>query len=188
VAGQTNCVQCPGSTGGTCSNTEALFVNLDISAGLITTNVPDTVSTGCYQCLISNGCLDDPAKHQTGLECDDLTGTFTDFAMASGTSSVLCDAALSCILSSGTPTTSCAANADGLSYCYCGSGGGPASACSAKGTSVNGVCLSQLVAGFPYAQSDATDILGNYTSTASPSGVANSILACASGNNCNQCL
>jgi hypothetical protein len=191
VAGQTNCVQCPSSTGNTCSNTEALFVNLDISAGLITTNVPDTVpaaSGGCYQCLIAAGCLDAPAKHQTGLECDDLTGTFTDFAMASGTSSVLCDTALSCILSSGTPTTSCAANADGLSFCYCGSGGGPASACSAKGTSVNGTCLSQLVAGFPYAQSDATDILGNYTSTASPSGVANSILACASGNGCNQCL
>jgi hypothetical protein len=191
AAGQTNCVQCPDSAGGTCSNTEAEFVNLDIAAGLITSNVPDTVTSaagGCYQCLVGAGCLDFPTHHQTGLECDDLTGTFTDSAGATGTASVLCDAALQCILSSGTPATSCAANADGLSYCYCGAGGGAASVCSAKGTSVNGACLSQLVAGFPYAQSDATDILGNYTSTASPSGVANSILACASGNNCTQCL
>jgi hypothetical protein len=50
--------------------------------------------------------------------------------------------------------------------------------------------LTQEANGFTYPEFDALDIGNNFTdiSGANPSGIANQILTCAQGNNCNSCL
>jgi hypothetical protein len=188
-AGQTNCVECQSSTGSICSKTEALFVQLDINSGAATKAGPSP-SSGCYVCLVMAGCIDAPKVNQTDLECDDLTGMFTSGGMMTGSASTLCLDVLECEL--GPSGQQCALDSTGLSYCYCGSAGGPASMCSARGSSVNGACLTPIVNGFTFAATDALDILGSYTDTSmmplQPAGFANGILSCASGNDCNQCL
>jgi hypothetical protein len=184
-AGQANCVECQSSPGDTCTTTEALFVQLDINAGAATLPGPSP-STGCYACLVVTGCLDAPKVHQTDLECDDLAGSFTNGAGITGSASTLCLDALEC--ETGPTGAQCALNATGLSYCYCGSAGGAASTCSARGSSVNGPCVTPLANGYKFHSTDATDILDNFTDTTEPSGFANAILSCAAGNDCNQCL
>jgi hypothetical protein len=184
-AGQANCVQCQSSPGNICSTTEALFVQLDINAGAATKAGPSP-SSGCYVCLVTGGCIDAPKVHQTDLECDDLTGSFTSGGGLTGSASALCLDALECEI--GPAGQQCALDSTGLSYCYCGSVGGPASMCAARGSSVNGACLTPLANGFKFPATDATDILDNYADTNEPSGSANAILSCAAGNACNQCL
>jgi hypothetical protein len=192
-AGQTNCVECQSSASDACSTTEALFVQLDINAGTATMAGPSP-SSGCYECLVTAGCIDAPKVHQTGLECDDLTGSFTSGGGTTGSASALCLDTLECEI--GSTGQQCALDVTGLSYCYCGSAGGPASTCSAHGSSVNGACLTPIVNGFTFAATDAIDILASFTDSTPPSGTmpiqpsgfANSILSCASGNDCNQCL
>jgi hypothetical protein len=187
VAGQTNCVQCPGSTGGVCDATEALFVNIDITNGVVTTNTPDSAPTGCYECLLGGSCIDSPAAHQAGLECEDLTGNFTDFGGATGVASTLCDNALACIV--GTQGAGCAANAEGEAFCYCGTGpGATIASCNGDGAAVNGNCLSTLVLGYPFASTNTPSVLPGLTGSAYPSGKAMALISCAQTNSCTQCL
>jgi hypothetical protein len=187
TAGQTNCVQCPGSTGGVCDATEALFVNIDITNLVVTSNTPDMAANGCYQCMLAGSCIDSPSEHQSDLECEDLNGTFTDFSGAMAAASTLCDNALGCMV--GTAGDSCALNAEGEAFCYCGSAPGTSIAqCQSGGSLVNGPCLSSLVPGYKYAQSDATDILPRLTDDTEPSGKAMGILSCGATNGCTQCL
>ncbi|GEM_PF-2676006 len=203
-AGQTNCVSCPNRSSGVCTETEAAFVALDIGAGAVTVSGPDYTgspsSTGsCFSCLVASSCVDNPQHGIKNRECDDIgtatfsqtTATFTNGSGASVGSVSACIGALLCVL--GPTGQQCAANAQGETFCYCGTGGfaglGPTT-CSSNGASVNGPCLAAEVAGFTFAQSDANDIINNYTDTtgANPSGIANQILDCAQGNECTTCL
>ncbi|MGA3121061.1 MAG: hypothetical protein ABSF69_09865 [Polyangiaceae bacterium] len=204
TVGQTNCVSCPNRTNGVCTTTEADFVGLDIASGAVTANGPDytgaaSLTGDCLSCLIAASCLDNPAHGVKGRECEDLgttglstsSATFTNGSGVTGSTVTACENTLACAV--GSSGQQCAANAQGDTFCYCGTGGfnggGPTS-CSSRGADVNGACLSQEVAGFTFAQTDANDIVNNYTDTtgANPSGIANQLLNCAAGNNCTSCL
>ncbi len=203
-AGQTNCVSCPNRSSGVCTETEAAFVALDIGAGAVTGSGPDYAgspsSTGsCFSCLVASSCVDNPQHGIKNRECDDIgtptfsmtSATFTNGSGASVGSVSACIGALLCVL--GPTGQQCAANAQGETFCYCGTGGfaglGPTT-CSSNGASVDGPCLMAEVAGFTFPQSDANDIINNYTDTtgSNPSGIANQILNCAQGNGCTTCL
>jgi len=119
TAGQTGCVPCSGSTGGICSATEAIFVQMDIDAG---TASADGGGNGCYQCLLQFSCLDWPAHHVTDRECEDLGGvTFSAGNGTSGDSTTLCLDTMSCV--AGATGQSCALDTNGPTFCYCGTGG-----------------------------------------------------------------
>jgi hypothetical protein len=179
VTGQANCVECSGSTGGVCTPTEAIFVQYDISQGIATPSGGD--GAGCYSCLVSGSCLDDPRHHVAGRECGDLPGDFDAGAGAGQLQSSLCLAAVQCIAQ-----TSCdQANLnDGISYCYCGAGGGSPTNCETHGASANGACFTPETLGFRYAPTDGTDIVSNFNDTSQPSGLANQIFTCAQANTC----
>jgi hypothetical protein len=191
-AAQTGCVGCYGSTGNVCTATEASFLALDIAAGRITMAgaAPDDSEDGpvsCYSCLVDFGCLDSPSGHVTGKECEDLTGNFTNGSGASVPAAATCEAVVSCI--TGPTGQGCAANSQGINYCYCGSGGGPSSQCEGTNASmVNGACIDPIVAGTSYAKTDAANILSFYGAKTTPSGVANNIFTCAVSNVCTACL
>jgi tetratricopeptide (TPR) repeat protein len=161
TAGQTNCVQCPGSTDGVCTTTEAIFVNIDITNHAVTSNTPDDNMNGCYQCMLNGSCIDSPSEHQSDLECEDLgTATFTDGTMPTqtGAAATLCDDAISCVV--GTTGNGCALNAEGEAFCYCGSGpGSTIGDCDSTGSAVNGACLSTLTLGYKYTETDTSDVL-----------------------------
>jgi len=191
-----NSVTCPGSTGGVCTATEANFVTIDINntALAITGGSADSNSASCYECLLNGMCLDHPAAHVTGVECEDSFPSGVDFTNAAGTSVVsatACESTLQCQIPGGLGA-GCGLNADGLSYCYCGTGGGAASACEgAAATAVNGPCLAQEIAGFNEDTSDPNkpvDIVQNYTDITQPSGRSNNIFGCALANSCTQCF
>jgi hypothetical protein len=190
TAGQTNCVQCPGSTDGVCTTTEAIFVNIDITNHAVTSNTPDDNMNGCYQCMLNGSCIDSPSEHQSDLECEDLgTATFTDGTMPTqtGAAATLCDDAISCVV--GTTGNGCALNAEGEAFCYCGSGpGSTIGDCDSTGSAVNGACLSTLTLGYKYTETDTSDVLPHLTDNAEPSGKAMAILSCAGTNDCTQCL
>jgi hypothetical protein len=194
--GQTNCVQCIAysgmgtPTGKPCTETEAVLVQKDIALGNVTAPgmVPTTLSDGgasCYWCADYNSCINDPMRHQAGFDCEDLSppANFTNGSGASVPTVSTCVATLACAVNS-TTGMACALNSQGIDYCYCGSGGGgSSSACTSHGPNVNGPCLAQEVAGFPYAQSDSSHIVGNYTNgMMGPSGQANQILSCIAMN------
>jgi len=195
-AGQTNCVSCNGSTGGICTVDEALWVQKDITHGIATVAGPDTAAghdgasgnLNCYQCMLAGSCIDSPSHHVTGVECGDLTGNFTNGSGASVPAISTCQATLTCDVAAS--SNGCATNANGESFCYCGTGGfvPDAIACESHGSAVNGACLSQQVAGFAFVQTDATDIVTNFTDTTEPSGKANFEVGCALSNNCTSCL
>jgi hypothetical protein len=180
VSGQTNCVECSGSTGGICTPTEAVFVQYDISQGMAS---PSGGDLGCYSCLVSGACLDDPRHHVTDRECGDLTGNYSsDGGGAGQPQSSLCLATVECILQ-----TSCDQGGpqdDGISYCYCGGGGGSPSNCETNGSSANGPCFGPETLGFPYAPTDSTDIVNNFNDYSQPSGLANQISTCSIANMC----
>jgi hypothetical protein len=194
TAGQTNCISCSGQTGGTCSATDAIFVQIDINQGVATTAGADPAGS-CYACLLSGSCLDNVPHHVTGRECGDLpsdAGLFTSGAApdggpgVTGTDSALCLANLTCV--TGTQGAGCALNTAGITNCYCGSGGGSPTNCETNGASANGACFSAEVDGFRYAATDGTDIVSNFTDTTEPSGMANQIYTCAIANSCTSCL
>jgi hypothetical protein len=184
TAGQANCVSCSGSTGGLCTPTEAPFVQLDINSGAATVAGPDPAGS-CYACLLGGSCLDSPTHHVSGVECGDLTGNFTNGGGTSVPAAATCLATLGCVTGVGAP---CALNSNGLSFCYCGTGGGAPTVCASHGTAANGACFATEAAGFAFTSTDANDILLNFTDTTEPSGQANNIAACALSNGCNQCL
>jgi hypothetical protein len=191
-------VTCPNETGGVCTQTEAAFIQLDINSNVITgagpayTGNPSKAGPTCLSCLVASSCVDNPAHAIKLRECDDFTGSFTAGDGNVSTKNAACLATLNCMI--GTTGMSCAANAAGDSFCYCGLGGfagvGPSSCTGTNDTAVNGSCLTQEANGFTYPEFDALDIGNNFTdiSGANPSGIANQILTCAQGNNCNSCL
>ncbi|HXX70447.1 MAG TPA: choice-of-anchor D domain-containing protein [Polyangiaceae bacterium] len=182
-------VQCSGNNDGACTSTEAIFVNFDISKGLVTAAGPEPDTGACYACLLSAGCLDDQLFGDTGHECgvdpqtgtSDLSATFTNGSGTSVNSTTTCLATAQCVISTGCGT---AANG-GLTNCYCGSEGGGPSAC-ATATAVNGNCKTQELAGFLHT--DNSDIINkDFTNTLEPSGMANEIFSCGK-DTCPQCL
>jgi hypothetical protein len=193
-------VTCPNQTGGVCTQTEAAFIQLDLSAnppvitgpGPAYTGNPSKSGPSCLSCLVASSCVDNPAHNIKKRECDDFTAAFTAGNGHVSTQNAACLATLSCMI--GSTGMQCAANAAGDSYCYCGAGGfagvGPSSCTGTNDTAVNGSCLVPEANGFTFGQTDALDIGDNYTDTsgANPSGVANQILTCAQGNSCNSCL
>jgi hypothetical protein len=188
TAGQTpaanNCITCSNSTatGNICTPSEAAFVQVDLNNGTTTTS--GSAAGSCYSCLLANTCLDTSRVHTQ--ECGDLTGNFTDgqTPAVTGSAASICVATLQCIAGS-----ACGANADGISYCFCGSVGGAGTACAGVSPESNlsgAACFSQEVAGF--LTNSANTTITNYTDTTEPSGLANSILACAAANACATCL
>jgi hypothetical protein len=165
-----------------CTPTEAVFVQLDIASGAVTGPVVD--AAGCYACITSNDCLDTNRVHNQ--ECGDLEASFMN-ATQTVNGPDTCIATLQCMTGSG--NMNCASNVNGLAYCYCGPAGeAPGCTTAAGGMAANGACLSAQVAGFPYVATDSADILNNFSATTTPSGLANSILDCASFNGCTACL
>ncbi len=185
-AGQNDCVQCEGNGDGVCTPSEALIVQFDITQGVATAAGPDPM-TGCYVCLYNNGCIDDTVNGDTGNECGDLSGTFTNGSGSSVDAVSTCLATLQCTL-----TSECGQTNGGLTNCYCGAGGGTPSACASPsaGPNTNGACKTEDVAGFKDPADDSADIVGkDFTSATQPSGVANQMLACGQvGEHCPQCL
>jgi hypothetical protein len=186
TSGQANCVSCPAiaANKGVCTATEAVFVQVDITSGTVTTAGPDNASAGCYQCVVSNECVDTTRIHNQ--ECGDLTGNFTNGSGTSVDAASTCVATLACI--TGSAGDSCANNPDGISYCYCGAGGGSATNCTSHGSAANGPCFTQEAAGFTFAPTDSSDILINFDDPTEPSGQANTILGCLQSNNCMACF
>jgi len=201
--GVANCVKCPNNAAanGVCTATEALLVARDIAQGNIntTTNqlVPYTGTASnntlaaqgsCYACLNAKSCLDDNAG-DTLQECADAQ----DLAGAAAGSGVgQCLATLGCITAtdcqgagglSGSDTTA----QENVNLCYCG-GNFVGSACKTAGAAVDGLCVTQEVAGFGFPQSDNADILANFSAIPTfPSGLANALFSCGSAQHCTIC-
>jgi hypothetical protein len=183
--GQTGCVSCPGTSDGVCGATAALLVQKDIDTGMVTSPGPDDGLDGCYACLLGGSCVDAPKQHVTGLSCEDLTGSFTNGAGASVPAAATCLATLACLTGTGVP---CGVNSNGLSFCYCGTGGGAPTVCASHGTAANGACLAPEATGFSFVSTDGTDIIVHFNDATEPSGQANNIASCALSNQCYQCL
>jgi hypothetical protein len=182
-------VTCQYSAGGACTTEEAHLVQIDINKGLVTGPGPDSATNSCYGCTALNSCVDSPLRHQVGFECGDLSGNFTNGSGMVVNSTNTCQAVIDCGTTF-TPTGMlCPLNPQGITFCYCGTlGGGSSFVCTSMGSSVNGPCLSQEVAGFKFAQTDASHIVGNFTDVTEPSGQANQFLSCAVMNGCTSCL
>ena len=169
VPGQTGCFPCNGNANNVCTATEALFVAHDIAHGR--TDPKDT--TGCYACLVQNGCLDDTQFGDKQHECGDLSGNFG----SAGPAPSLCLTTLQCVLS-----TSCSST--DISLCFCGADN-PGNACQTA-ANPDGACRAKEVAGL--GVTDNPTVLKDYTDTTRPSGMANQIFACAEVNTCAACL
>jgi hypothetical protein len=157
---------CTGNKVGLCTPTEVLL---------------ESHAQSCYECMFQAGCIDDDVFGDVNNECEDLPGTWNSGPQAGASKDSLCLSLASCILSTG-----CAGTPAGIANCYCG----PAavgSACASAGTNVNGACLAQELAGFPFPLGDNTDILKNFDDTTTPSGKANQIFTCAIANGCSSC-
>jgi hypothetical protein len=136
---------------------------------------------GCYQCLASNNCIDYPARDFTGQECGDLSGNLGGSGTGAGQAqSTLCLATVQCILDTGCENN----EAQGPSYCYCGTAGGSPTDCLSNGASANGPCFAAEAAGFPFGATDGHDIVTDFDTTSYPSGMANAIFECSAGNGC----
>jgi hypothetical protein len=159
-----------------------VFVQYDIQNGQATVAGGDV---GCYACLVSAECVDIPLAKRpiTDHECGDLpTTTFAGNANGGGAGqqqSALCLDTLQCIMN-----TTCDQDSVGISFCYCGTGGGGLLNCSTNGASANGACFTQETDGFTYAPTNASSILDNYTVNSAPSGVANALISCSDTNDC----
>jgi hypothetical protein len=188
AASGANSVQCPGSAtnDGVCTATEAVIVANDIQKGNVQGGQLLTGTGSCYSCLTAKGCLDDN-NSDVGNECAD-TGDLSGGAPGSGVG--LCLATLSCIFSTDCQgpggVTGTSASAPNVNLCYCG-GNNAGSVCKTAGAGVNGLCVTQEVAGFGFPQSDNTDILNNYGLQSLPSGSANQIFICGVSNKCTIC-
>jgi hypothetical protein len=185
-----NQVTCGNNANGVCTPTEAPFVQLDLNSGAVSAAGDATLAdptTACFACLNNFGCVDNALAHVANKECEDFGATTYANATATVPAAATCDAVISCI--TGSAGAACASSGNGINFCYCGTGGGPSSQCQgANASAVNGNCINQEVAGFPYAKTDASDILSHYGTNADPSGRANNVFACAVSNSCSACL
>ena len=150
----TGCVPCDGNTGGVCTGTEAIIVQRDIEKGAYTLDAgadagpgPHLSSQSCYECLVTNTCIDATTglHSASGNECEDL-GTHPVLTGNSYTLSQACLDTLNCVLGypqvgdAGTggapavPQPACSYNplqdgGDGTLSCFCGSAEPRASGC-----------------------------------------------------------
>ena len=147
------------------SQTEMRFLNRDLGRN-------DPTFT-CTKCLLQAGCLDAPSKNATGHECEDLTGsgTFQDAGAASDTQ--LCLDTLACSLAQSTDAFNSPV-----------SPATPGNPLSTAATCAN----SGFPEGLGFASTDAKDIVQHYDDTTRPSGIVNTIFACATSNSCTSCL
>jgi hypothetical protein len=176
------------------SQTEMRFLNRDLGRN-------DPTFT-CTKCLLQAGCLDAPSKNVKGRECDDMTGsgTFQDAGATSDTQ--LCLDTLACTLAQSTDafnspvpaaipgnplsTAVTCANSGFPDACYCGTLASTAQ-CLVR-TQNTGTCEKTESEGLGLSSTDAKDIVKDYTDTTRPSGVVNTIFACAATNTCTSCL
>jgi hypothetical protein len=176
---QTCCVPCGGSANGYCTPTEALLVAHDIANAKVTPDAGEGPGD-CYSCLWNAGCLDDTNFHDINHECGDLTGAFNVGPAAGSADSTLCLDTLSCIL-----RTSCASGGNAAG-CYCGSLASATCASTLPGA-INGPCTIQEIDGLNPAPL-SPPALPTFTDPSTPSGRANSLVACATANSCTSCL
>jgi hypothetical protein len=196
TSGQTGCVSCTGSTGGLCTTDEAFYVEKDINEGNVTAPVAAKgtyPASSCYACLLTNGCIDSPSHHVGGVECDDFKGNFTNGSGASVPAASTClqlvkdlldGSKNSCLLGQPSGSSSTIGND---TFCYCGPGGygtganqGLQNCQNASASAVNGVDLTDEVAGFSSTVPGTN--LGNYNSDPTePSAIANLLAECARG-------
>jgi hypothetical protein len=172
VAADARCKENNG--GATCTPTELLFMQKDTD--LATGTAKNGKAFGCYDCLVTSGCLDDK-KDPTDVhhECGDTGASgIREPTLTGGSAAEACLGVLSCILSSG------CAGTGGAGACFCGTAVGEQCL-----TSPNGPCLAEV----EDAVGTADPVLANkrFTNTAYGAGMANTILACAASNSCAGC-
>jgi hypothetical protein len=160
----------PGHT--TCSATEVALWQKD----------PNTALTGCLNCLLSSGCLNDNLG-DSGNECEDpFTGMGASGTAAECVGALNCDVgnvAATCTATSPAPANGAVINA------YCGVGVTP-TACTATATSPMGACVTPITAGFPASFTPST-IVSNLGIKTYAAGRANAIIACGITNLCTTC-
>jgi hypothetical protein len=123
----------------------------------------------CLACLMNADCVDTTTN--TAAECDDFAST---------TLTPECVNTLECELGVSSINPPALVNPPtSLQVAYCGTGPVPC-------TPPNGVCLSQIVAGFP-AGFTQNQIEMNISNPIYASGRAGSILTCGLSNNCTAC-
>jgi hypothetical protein len=189
-----NSVLCTGNTAHNqvCTPTEAAIVNQDITLGKLTKGQLDP-NTSCYECLVSNGGLDDDlVASDQGNECGDvplMAGTLTG-----ETGVQACLDTLNCMILQGCDTGSPPA------LCFCGTAAG--TSCLTPGAA-NGPCLQNEVNGFDVTtgcpaggcgtvlgnlvEGDPSSTIKSYTNKSLGSGMANSIGSFAAANCASQC-
>jgi hypothetical protein len=163
------CATFTGDTG--CSPTDVLLLQHDPTGA-------------CYTCLAAAGVLDDNTG-DTGNECGDVQGNAAAGSKAGTSRAALCLATLSCIL--GTPQTTTCATDSVPTFCYCGTGVGPA-ACSALTSTPSGPCTQPEADGLELSASSTIPILKAYEDVQLGAGMANEILVNAGSNNCLSCF
>ncbi len=175
AASGANSVKCTGSPSGVCTSTEAMFVSKDIAAGLLGATGQVTAQS-CYNCLKTLNCLDN--AFTSGEECGEVPTTFMPTGTSSGeTAAHACLDVINCTIANQCATS----NPD--AECYCGTAMG--TACN---TMANGPCQDIEANGLGLMPSDGTTVNLDYTDIARPSGMANTIFACAFSNSCTACL
>jgi hypothetical protein len=167
--------RCKGNNGGApCTATELLFLQKDTD--LATGEAKKGKAFGCYDCLVSAGCLDDK-QDPTDVhhECGDTGASGIDKpTMTGGSGAEACLSVLNCVLSSG------CAGANGVGACFCGTAVGEQCL-----VSPNGPCQSEIEDAL--GTTDPKIANQRFTNSAYAAGMANTMLACATSNSCSQC-
>jgi hypothetical protein len=184
-----NSVLCDGNTmhNNVCTPTEALYVERDIAKGYLTAAGQLDPSTSCYECMMSNGGLnDDLVPTDKGNECGDVPSTAKTLTGETGVQA--CLDTLTCMIAQACDTAS------PPSFCFCGAGGA-GTACLTAGAA-NGPCLQNEIDGLDIGtgtvlgslvEGDPTATQKAYTNKALGSGMANSIGGFAFSNCPMQC-
>jgi hypothetical protein len=176
------------------SQTEMRFLNRDWGRN-------DRTFT-CTKCLFQSGCLDAPSKSVKGKECEDLTGSGALQNGTTATQTQLCLDTLACELAQSTDafnspvppatpgnplsTAATCANSGFPDPCFCGMISSTAQCLTRMHNT--GTCEMTESEGLGFADTDAKDVLAHYGDASKPSGLANTILACATTNACTSCL
>jgi hypothetical protein len=165
----------------TCSQTEVQLFAKDTTGA-------------CLNCALAKSCIDDTiGTGDTSQECDDFASATTAPVGATpiGATGVSeCVATLSCYLGVNPFLVPCPLNigtSRSLSNPYCGT----ASAMACQMGSPVGVCLPEIVAGFPPSFNPGIPILSNIANPAYPSGMAGAIVTCllkTAGGQCSSCV
>jgi hypothetical protein len=161
-----------------CTATEALLVQKDTNAD--GTAKGSGAAFGCYDCLVSAGCLDDTLfASDIDHECGDTDATgITQPTLSGDTATTSCLNVLSCVLAGGN-----CSGLNGSGPCYCGTAVG--TQCTVAG-GPNGPCVNQEQDGLD--STDPTTVNSRFTNIAYAGGMANTIFSCAGSNSCTSCF